>query len=45
MSVTDDFEKHLHDPKPSFKCYAAKDPTESLSFVAEVRHKIGEPAT
>src|SRR5206468_3470800 len=37
------FEKHLNDPHPGFRCYAAGDHEKKLRFVASVVHEVAPP--
>jgi hypothetical protein len=41
----DRFEEHLADRSPAFRCFAARDRSETIGFLAHVTHEIGEPAT
>jgi hypothetical protein len=39
------FQSHLRDPAPGFRCSAAGDESNSLAFVARVRHEVGKPGS
>ncbi len=41
----DEFESHLRDASPGFRCYASGDPADTIKFLAHVRHEIGRPVS
>ena len=44
MSLVD-FENHLRDVRPGFRCYASGDRTDTVKFLARLRHEVGRPAS
>ncbi len=41
----DEFEIHLRDPAPGFRCYDCRDRAKKPTFVASIEHEIGEPGS
>ncbi|MEX2170981.1 MAG: SMI1/KNR4 family protein [Pirellulales bacterium] len=41
----DQFEKHVTDPAPGFRCYNSRDKSAAPAFIARVKNHIGDPAT
>ena len=41
----DEFEIHLRDPAPGFRCYDCRDRAKKPTFVASMENEIGEPGS